>query len=393
MFQKITDKSYFIILILWLISSFVFFYYVKIRYGEPPIYGNIDWERYFNGANSIISLQWPEWPSKFYISYLLYLSLSLKFYFPLSSLMFNCFFNLISSYLIFKITLNLFNIRAAWISIIIFLFYPYVQMWVYFIQPVSFFSFCILLLTLLITFKLNLRISILILIAGLMVLSARPNGIGIYLSLVIFLFSKYLQFKNKDYLLLFFFSFFIFITYFFYLKSGLSLIPIYETWFMEDIKQFGFVIPELNTTNLSKCLNFTDEKILNLNRENSGKTNLSFWACSLYYNPIDVIKIFSYRAFAMLSYIKPVFSTKHNIFSVLTLFPIYVFFIFSLIKFYNLKLNFIFLSLIIFIFLSCIAVVDGDNRYFSAIFPTIIIVSSGGISYFVKLVGLYLKKI
>ena len=392
MLQKIIGKSYFTIVALWLISSFVFFYYVKIRYGEPPIYGNIDWERYFNGANSIISLQWPDWPAKFYISYLLYLSLSLKFYFPLSSLILNCFFNLLSSFLIFQITLNLFNIRAAWISIIIFLFYPYVQMWVYFIQPVSFFSFCILLLIFLITLKLSLRTSIFILIAGLMVLSARPNGIGIYLSLVIFMFLNYLQFKNKNYLFLLTCTSLIFVFYFFYLRTGLGLIPIYETWFMEDIKQFGFIIPEIKTINLSKCLNFTNDEILNLSRENSGKTNLRFWACSFYYNPIDVIKIFSYRAFAMLSYIKPVFSAKHNIFSLFTLLPIYIFFIFSLIKYYNLKLNFIFLSIIIFIFLSCIAVVDGDNRYFSAIFPTIIIVCSGGISYFANRIGSYFKK-
>ena len=52
----------------------------------------------------------------------------------------------------------------------------------------------------------------------------------------------------------------------------------------------------------------SDEEILNLNRENSGKTNLSFWACSLYYNPIDVIKIFSYRAFAMIP------PPKHSLF-------------------------------------------------------------------------------
>ncbi len=382
-----------LILILWLFSSSFYFYYVKIRYGLPPIYGNIDWERYRDGALALTSLQFPEWPAKFYLSYLFYLSLSLKTYFPISGLVSNLILNLFSSILVYKISNNLFNQRAAWLALLIFLFYPYVQMWVFFIQPVSFFSFCILLLTFFVTSKVhNKTIIIFIIISSLLVLTARPNGIAIYASLIVFIFITSIKFYNKRYFYLLFISIFTIVLYFFYLSAGLSLIPIYETWFMEDIKQFGFNIPKLGTYNLSVCLGFSDSEIANLNRKNSGVSSLSFWFCSFLNNPIDVIKIFSYRVFAMLTYIKPVFSFKHNIFSVITLLPLYIFFLIALIKFYNLKINFIVISIIIYIFLSCITVVDGDNRYFSAIIPIVIIVSSGGINYFFEIFKTKLRK-
>ena len=138
---------FFYIIIIWIISSILFYFYVSQRYGIPPIYGQIDWERYKDGALSILNFTLPEFPARYYLSYCIYLAISINIKFPIFSLILNLFLNLISAILIYKISELLFNKISALICIILFLFYPFIQMWVFFIQPVSYFSFSIILLT------------------------------------------------------------------------------------------------------------------------------------------------------------------------------------------------------------------------------------------------------
>ncbi len=382
----ITDLKYNVfihIIIIWIISSILFYFYVSKRYGTPPIYGQIDWERYKDGALSILNFKLPEFPARYYLSYCIYLAISINLKFPFFSLILNLFLNLISAILIFRISEFLFNKTSALICIILFLFYPFIQMWVFFIQPVSFFSFSIVLLTYAVvkTNKINQNY-LLIFISALLVLLARPHGISFVVSLFIFLI---IQNKlNHKINLIIYFLFLVFLSiYINYLGSG-NIIPIFESWRMEDLKQFGYNLPLINDQSLKICLNLSDKELNNFSRENSPSTSLGFWACSFFNNPIDVLKIFLFRVFVSLSFYKPVFSFAHNIFSFLTLIPIYLFFLFSLIKFYNQKINFIFIAILLILFSSCITIVDGDNRVFSAVLPIIFIVSSGGIAFFFK---------
>ncbi len=383
-YSKKNSISFLLILFLWTLSSFLFYFYVKERYGVPPIYGEIDWERYKNGALSVLQFNLPEFPGRYYVSYCLYLALNINFYFPYSSLVSNLLLNLFSAFLIYKIAENIFDPWSSIICTCLFLFYPFIQMWVFFIQPVSFFSFSILLLTYSLTKnKSNIFNIFLIIFASIVTLLARPHGIAFMISFFIFIL---LNNKNQNkkliyplYLIWLIFLFF----YLIYLGNG-NIIPIYESWKMEDLKQFGFTLPTINHESLKNCTNLTEHEIQNFSRENSPKTSIGFWACSFFYNPIDVVKIFTYRIFAILSYYKPTFSFKHNLFSLFSLFPIYIFFIISIIKFYNLKINFILSSIILLLLSSCITIVDGDNRVYSAVLPLIFIVASGSISYYFK---------
>ena len=389
----ITDVKYNVlihIIIIWIISSILFYFYVSKRYGIPPIYGQIDWDRYKDGALSVLNLKLPDFPARYYLSYCIYLALSISLKFPIFSLFLNLFLNLISAILIFRISEFLFNKTSALICIILFLFYPFVQMWVFFIQPVSFFSFSIILLTYAVvkTNKINQNY-LLIFISALLTLLARPHGISFIISLFIFLIIK--NKLNHKINLIIYFLYLVFLSiYINYLGNG-NIIPIFESWRMEDLKQFGYSLPVINDQSLKICLNLSDKELNYFSRENSPTTSLNFWACSFFNNPIDVLKIFLFRIYVSLSFYKPVFSFAHNIFSFLTLIPIYLFFLFSLIKFYNQKINFIFISILLILFSSCVTIVDGDNRVFSAVLPIIFIVSSGGIGFFLKKYFNYLK--
>ena len=95
-YKKKEFKTFFLILFLWALSSFFFYFYVKERYGIPPIYGEIDWERYKNGALSVLNFNLPEFPGRYYLSYCLYLALNINFNFPYSSLISNLLMNFLS---------------------------------------------------------------------------------------------------------------------------------------------------------------------------------------------------------------------------------------------------------------------------------------------------------
>jgi len=217
-------------------------------------------------------------------------------------------------------------------------------------------------------------------------LFARPNGvtelIAVYLFLTIYF---YLNEKKNLYLLIPLGL--LVIIYINYLgKNAIKMLPVYETWFMLDLKQFGFDNLNVSTYNLKICLNLTEQEILNLNRTNSPKSSLSFWICSFIYSPIEVIKIAFLRVFVVLSGYKPSYSMAHNLFVLFTLTPIYVLFIFGLIKDFNLKKFYILCSILLILISISIYYVDGDNRVFTAFLPLILIISSGGLNFFLKFI-------
>ena len=137
-------KKNYLIFFFWLVSSIFFYFYIYDKYGQPPRYGMYDWNRYYDGAKDLLEFNIPDWPAYYFLSYCLYLALSVKIFFPYFTLILALIINLISSFLVYNICNKLFNNTAAFICLLVFLFYPYYQMWVFFIQPVSFFSFCLL---------------------------------------------------------------------------------------------------------------------------------------------------------------------------------------------------------------------------------------------------------
>ena len=382
----VKNKSY-IILSLWLISTIFFYYYIYNKYGPPPRYGMYDWNRYYDGALSLLNLKYPEWPSNYFLSYCIYLALSVKIFFPHFTLFLAVVLNLISSFLIYNICIKLFDNRAAFICLIIFLFYPYYQMWVFFIQPVSFFSFCLIfVLYSVVNFNHSKRRIILLILSLILVFTARPNGISEIISVYIFLIIFY-YFYNKV------ISFFIFITglpiiYFLlsYLGNSMSIQNVYDAWFVTELEEFGFKTKKLDLSyvNFSKCLNLSDKQLINLNAHNAPNSNLKFWICSMITSPIEIIKIFTVRFFLTLSFFKPILSLKHNIFSIITLTPIYIFFLIGFFNEFKVKKIFIVLSLILVLSTISIHLSDGDNRVFSAFFPFVFVLASGGFIVLLK---------
>ena len=164
----------------------------------------------------------------------------------------------------------------------------------------------------------------------------------------------------------------------------MHMMPVNETWFLHDLKQFGFKNLNVGVNNLKTCLGLTELEISNLNNINSPKSSLSFWICSFFVSPIDVIKIIFLRIFVVITAYKPVFSVTHNIFSFLTLIPLYFFFIIGFFTKINLKKIYILISLILVLISISIHYVDGDNRVFTAFLPLVFIISSGGFFIFLE---------
>ena len=378
-------KNY-IILFLWLISSVFFYFYIYQKYGQPPRYGMFDWNRYKDGAIDLLNFKIPSWPSYYFFSYCLYLALSIKIFFPYLTLVIAIFLNLISSFLIFNTSKKLFNNTTAFISLLMFLFYPYYQMWVFFIQPVSFFSFCLLFVLYSIVNFENKNKNILLLFSSLILtFTARPNGITEIISVYIFLSIFYFYINKKIAFSILIFGILIIFVLLFYLSNSMSLMNVYDAWYVTERIEFGFNNNlELNTNNFKACLGMTNAEIQNLRPHNAPNSNLNFWICSLFSSPLDVMKIFVHRFFIAISFYKPVLSIKHNIFSIFTLTPIYLFFLIGL--FYNFKLKKLFIILSLFLALSTISIhtVDGDNRVYSAFLPFIFILASGGINIVMK---------
>ena len=380
------NKNFFILL-LWLISSIFFYFYIYNKYGEPPRYGMFDWNRYYDGANYILKGKLPDFPSYYFFSYCLYLALSIKIIFPYFTLLIAIILNLISSFLIFNITKKLFSNFAALICLIIFLFFPYYQMWVFFIQPVTFFSFCLLLVAYTIINIENIRYKFSLLTLSLiLVFTSRPNGISEIVSVYIFLILFYLKI-NKN------ISFFIFLAgipiisfLLIYLSKSMSIQNIYNAWFVTELKEFGFENEKLNlpTKNFENCLGLTKNEIQNLNSDNAPISNINFWICSTFTSPIEVLKIFMTRIFLILSFYKPVLSAKHNFFSLITLIPMYILFLIGFFKNIHIKKIFILISLLLVFATIAIHTVDGDNRVYSSFLPFIFIISSGGFFYLLK---------
>ena len=392
MFQSITIEKFFnknknyIIFFLWIISTFLFYFYVNEKYGPPPRYGMFDWNRYKDGAIDLLNFKIPDWPSYYFFSYCLYLAISIKIFFPYLTLIIAVFLNLFSSYLIFNICSKLFNNTAAVICLFIFLFYPYYQIWVFFIQPVNFFSFCLLfVLYSVVNFEDNRKTIIILFLSLTLAFTARPNGITEIISVYIFLFIFYFSINKTRALSILFLGIPIIYSLLFFLNNSMSIQTVYDAWYITEMQEFGFKNNlELKTNNFKLCLGMTPSEISNLNHENAPNSNLNFWICSLFTSPLDVIKIFFVRFLITISFYKPILSLKHNMFSLITLIPIYIFFFIGL--FYNFKLKKIFIFISLFLALSTIAIhtVDGDNRVFSAFLPFVFILSSGGIYIFLK---------
>ena len=392
MFKKNTIENFFIknknyiIFFLWIISSVLFYFYVNEKYGNPPRYGMFDWNRYKDGAIDLLNLKIPNWPSYYFFSYCLYLALSIKIFFPYLTLVIAIFLNLISSFLVFNISTKLFNNTTAFISLLIFLFYPYYQMWVFFIQPVTFFSFCLLfVLYSVVNFENNRKKIIILFVSLILAFTARPNGVTEVISVYIFLFIFYLSINKTKAFSIIILGIPIIYLLLIFLNNSMSIQNVYDAWYITEMQEFGFKNNlEYKNNNFKVCLGMTPTEILNLEHENAPDSNLSFWICSLFSSPLDVIKIFFVRFLITISFYKPILSLKHNVFSLITLIPIYIFFFIGLL--YNLKLKkiFIFLSLILALSTVAIHTVDGDNRVYTAFLPFVFILASGGIYIVMK---------
>ena len=383
----IEKNKFFLILCLWIISSIFFYFYIYQKYGEPPRYGMFDWNRYYYGALSILDFKFPEWPSYYFLSYCIYLALSIKILFPYFTLALAILLNLFSTFLVYSITKKLFNNIAAIFCVIVFLFYPYYQMWVFFIQPVNFFSFCLLLVLFsVVNFEHDLKKIFILIFALILGLTARPNGISELISVYIFLIIFYFFLNKKISLLIFIVGIPIIYFILLFLSNSMSIMNVYDAWNLTEMHEFGYKNLQLNlgTQNFEKCLGLSSDQIINLNQDNAPASNLNFWICSILASPIDVIKIFIVRFFVTLSFYKPILSLKHNLFSLLTLLPLYIFFFIGFFNDFKLKKIFILLSLILVLSTISIHTVDGDNRVFSAFLPFVFILASGGFVILIK---------
>ena len=107
--------------------------------GFITLYGIIDLERYFEGAQSILKLEFPKWPLVFFKLLYLHNFFFKKIFLPSGNLLSNIFINLSLSLLIYYITFSLPNKKAAILRCIIYLFYPSVQMLYFFISSEFFY--------------------------------------------------------------------------------------------------------------------------------------------------------------------------------------------------------------------------------------------------------------
>ena len=171
-----------------------------------------------------------------------------------------------------------------------------------------------------------------------------------------------------------------------FLSNSMSIQNVYDAWYVTELKEFGFKTTKLNlsTTNFASCLGLSENDILNLNNQNAPKSNLYFWLCSLFISPMDVIKIFITRFLLTLSFYKPILSNKHNIFSLISLIPLYILFLVGFFCNFKLKKIFIIISILLILPTIFIHVADGDNRVFSAFFPFIFVLASGGFTILLK---------
>ena len=383
----IEKNKLFIILSLWIFSSILFFFYIYQKYGEPPRYGMFDWNRYYNGALNILNFKFPEWPSYYFLSYCIYLALSIKILFPYFTLALAILLNLFSTLLVYSITKKLFNNTAAIFCVCIFLFYPYYQMWVFFIQPVNFFSFCLLfVLFSVVHFEHDLKKIFILIFALILGLTARPNGISELISVYIFLIIYYFFLSKKISLFIFIIGIPIIYFILLFLSNSMSIMNVFDAWNLSEMHEFGYVNLKLNlgTLNFEKCLGLSSDQIINLSPDNAPASDLNFWICSIIVSPIDVIKIFIFRFYVTLSFYKPILSLKHNLFSLLTLIPMYILFFIGFFNEFKLKKVFILLSLVLVLSTIAIHTVDGDNRVFSAFLPFVFIVASGGFVIVIK---------
>ncbi len=346
-----------------------------------------DWNRYYNGALDILNFKFPDWPSYYFLSYCVYLALSIKILFPYFTLALAILLNLFSTLLVYSITKKLFDNTAAISCVCVFLFYPYYQMWVFFIQPVNFFSFCLLfVLFSVVHFEHDLKKIFILIFALILGLTARPNGISELISVYIFLIIYYFFLSKKISLFIFIIGIPIIYFILLFLSNSMSIMNVFDAWNLSEMHEFGYVNLKLNlgTLNFEKCLGLSSDQIINLDQNNAPASNLSFWVCSLITSPIDVMKIFIVRFFVTLSFYKPILSLKHNLFSLLTLIPLYIFFFVGFFNEFKLKKVFIMLSLILVLSTIAIHTVDGDNRVFSAFLPFIFILASGGFVILIK---------
>ena len=372
------NNSFKVILFLWILSTIFFYFYVSNKYGDVPRYGMFDWQRYRDGAENILNGKLPEFPSNYFLSYCIYLALSLKFFFPITTLIFSIILNLFSAILIYKITYNIFDTLSAFFSLVLFLFYPYFQMWVFFIQPVSFFAFTMLLVAYAVcTYNIK-KMPILIIFSVILTFTARPNGVAELISIFIFLTYVYYSKSRITSLMIGVLGIATIFTGIKYLSYAMGVNNVYDVWNISELGEFGYTKYIPNQKILIECTNFKNLELLN--KDNSPPSSLDFWLCASLNAPLDVIKIFLLRFFFMMSFFKPVLSFKHNVFSLATLIPLYFFSIVALLHNFNIKKFYIILTLMLLFISVSLHGLDGDNRVYSAFLPMIFILSSGGLT-------------
>ena len=304
-----------LIYFLWIISLFLIYQFSNIidggNFSEGYKLGN-DSSRYINAAKDLLTGNLPSGKANSYFTYNLFLAFCLYINIGLfGSVIIQIILTGIASFCLYRISIDFFSKYVARITLILFLFFPHIQLRNFYVLTESLYiSLSIIGIYLICQIKnRDILYGYIVLILASFI---RPNSIVLLLIIYLKSFFIFYSLKNKNYI------------YLFIILSLITLIPVFfiinKLIINENIFNYlisGAIIQEYNGIKVDPIILNTD-----LYKENSFIQIIIY----IYSYPLHFLEVIYKKLYWSLLRYRPFYSDIHNYFILFTTIPIYIFF-------------------------------------------------------------------
>ena len=331
-----------------------------------------DTGRYLSGANKILSGKLPVGDQLSYLGYDMFVALCLLFGGGnVGVVLVQMGLTAVAAYCIFKIGETIFDLRSGVIASFIYIVYPPIHEWDFFILTDSLFTSMLIISTwYLIKSKTNL-VKICTVLIFLFTFIIRPNGIVLPGAFLVFYLCTLWGNGQKKLIICIFISLLLLFTLIINYEGNIfKNITIIE-WYSDGTIIWGYDKLHLTMGNpgLSTLVTETKNPVMQI-------------ICFIIEKPIYFFKLFFYKIWYFFVHTRPFNSTFHNLFGLVTLMPAYLLVLWGLkrkTKYENIKL-FIFAIIFFQTLIVGLTVADWDGRFLEVVLPQIFLLASGGFS-------------
>jgi hypothetical protein len=363
--KPIKETPYIILIPVWTLVQLVLFYWLGIKVV-------FDSQRYMDYAESLVtgSDYWHQHSGIFYSSYSVFIA-AMSHFLNLhigAIVLVQVLLSGVAALLLYKATLQYSdNPFAAFSATFLFIVWPDLQMWNFYIHTESVYIFLsVLVFYILIKFKLNSRVSVLV-IALVVAALLRPNGFFLGVGVLMFFLLQQIEkhpLRAKKVAIC----------------IGLPAVLLLLLFIALMLEIFNPMAYYLQGQIIQGYTHFSIPLELPPSLNPSSPVLLQFVAVMLH-QPLSLLKLLLLRGVFYLSQVRPYYSFPHNMLIMLFFIPIYVFAIRHIIrsKFMQPATAFVLCLVALHCAMAVFIAVDWDNRFIVPVLPFIFVLASAGL--------------